>query len=395
VTNPVQHIQSSLARRADDFLRTTRALSAIRIDHAVDVESVQDDSIANLQILVPARSEVPLGVNAHDHAFLQVCRHYRSGSYASPAILTCEVPDAYCHIGTGLVCTRDFYALNESQMKYRMEAGPAAVGNRIYRPFRWFKPRRAPRLSGLYATIGNVYQNYWGHWLFDCLPRLYSLQKAAGGQRVILLVPEDMASSWFDSLDCVLPRNFMIQRLPADSWFQVDRLLLASYATGLANSHMPAEFYDFMRKACFTQLGLPLENKPSERFYVSRAGTQHRRILNEDALIGLLQRYGFKTVRMEELDFKAQVELFHRAEIVVAAEGSNWANMLFAGRIKICVLYANREPNTHWFTAAKGLGQEHYFLTTDGEMHADFRVHLAELERLLIHEMGLSPTVED
>ena len=389
MSNPLPRIQERLLQRTDNFLRTTKTLSSIRVDQAVNAESITGDSIADLQIVVPAQEKVSLGASERDQAFLQVCKYYRDGFYPRPNIFTCEVPEAFCHVGTGLICTKEFEAINESQMEYRMHAEPAAVGNPIYRPFKWFKPMRAPRLAGTFATIGNVYQSYWGHWLFDCLPRLHSLEKASAGKRVTLLVPDDMAASWYDSLDCVLPTNFGIQRMPANSWVQVDRMLLASYPTGRANFHMPPEFFDFIRQACFTKAGLPLENAPSERIYVSRAGTRHRRILNEDGLVQLLGRYGFKIVELEKLNFRQQVELFHRAEIVVAAEGSNWGDMLFAGKIKVCVLYANREPNTHWFTAAKGLGQEHFFLTADGETHSDFRVNLAELERLLIHEMGL------
>jgi capsular polysaccharide biosynthesis protein len=392
MTNLLRRIQRGLLRRLDEFLRTNRMLGRWRIDRAVDAESVVDGSITNRQVIAPAQARVSLETNALDRPFLEVCKHFQEGWYSRPAIFTCEVPDAFCHVGTGLVCTRDFDAITDSQMKYRMAAGPAAVGNPIYRPFKWFKPVRVRRLAGTFATIGNVYLRYWGHWVFDCLPRLYSLDQASAGERVVLLVPDDLPASWHESLACVLPSNFEVQSWPGSSWVQVERMLLASYASGLANSHMPREFYDFIRNACFTKFGLPLENRPSERIYVSRAGTRHRRILNEEALVELLGRYGFKAVALEKLTFRQQVELFHRAEIVVGADGSNCANMLFAGRIKVLVLYSDRHPYTHWFTAAKGLGQQHFFLTCDGaSMHADFSVDLKALEQLLNGPMELRP----
>lgn len=388
-------LTQKLLRRSDYFLRNSKTLGSIRINQAVDVESAADSSITHLQILVPAQDDVSLGVTARDTAFLQACKYYREGFYARPPIFTCEVSHGYCHIGTGLICTRDFKAINDSQMKYRMDLGPPPVGNQIYRPFKWFKPLHAPHRAGTFATIGNVYQGYWGHWLFDCLPRLLSLEKASAGEHVVLLVPDDLAASWCDSLDCVLPPNFEIQRLPANSWVQVDRMLLASYPTGRANNHMPPKFSNFVRRKCFTKFGLPPENMPSERIYISRARTRHRRILNEDALVRLLGRYGFKSVTMEDLSFKQQVGLFHRAEIMVTADGSNCANMLFAGKIPVFILYPTPEPNTHWFTAAKGLGQEHYFVAGDGEPHADFQVDLAAVERVLVHEMRIAPVVMD
>jgi len=385
-------IQSSLLRRIDEFLRTTRMLSSWRIDHAVDAEDLVGTSITHLQIIVPAQAHVSLNVSSHDQQFLKVCKYFREGAYSRCSIFCCEVREAFCHIASGFVCTNNFQAINDSQMTYRIALKQETIGNRRYRPFNWFKPRRVPRLPGTYATINNVFFKGWGHWLFDCLPRLYSLEKASAGERVVLLVPDNMAASWNESLDCVLPRNFEIQRLPPDSWVQVDRMLLASYATSRSNSHMPGEFYDFIRNACFTKFGLPLENQPTERIYVSRAATRYRRILNEEALVKLLSRYGFKSVALEKLNFRQQVELFHRAEIVIGADGSNWADMLFAGKIKVLILYAHAEPNTHWFTAAKGLGQEHFFLTADAPTaHSDFSVNLADVERTLNVQMGLLP----
>jgi hypothetical protein len=170
-------------------------------------------------------------------------------------------------------------------------------------------------------------------------------------------------------------------------------MLLASYASGRANSHMPPEFYDYIRKACFTKFGLPLENAPSERIYISRAGTQHRRILNEEQLVELLTRYGFKCVELEKLNFRQQVELIHRTEILVVTDGSSCADMVFAGKINVLILYSHQEPNMHWFTAAKALGQKHFFLAADKESpHSDFSVDLAALERILREGMGLVPT---
>ncbi|MCE0522933.1 MAG: glycosyltransferase family 61 protein [Methylacidiphilales bacterium] len=384
--------QGSLFPRIDNFLRTTRLLRSWRIDEAVYAEDLVGSSVTHLQTIVAAQDRVSLNVTPRDQQFLRVCKYYHEGEYSRDRIFCCEVPEALCHVATGLVCTKNFLGIKDSQMAYRMALRQGDVGNRLYRPFQWFKPLRVRRLPGVYATINNIYYKGWAHWLFDCLPRLYSLEKASAGERVVLLVPDDMGASWNESLECVLPRNFEIQRLPADSWVQVDRLLLASYATGRANSHMPGEFYEFVRKACFTQFGLPLENRPAERIYVSRANARHRRVLNEEPLVQLLARYGFRNVALEKLSFREQVELFHRAEIVVGADGSNWGDMLFAGKIKILVLYSDAQPNMHWFTAAKGLGQEHFFLTGNAPTaHLDFSVHLADLERMLTAEMGVAP----
>jgi len=206
------------------------------------------------------------------------------------------VPHAYCHIGTGLVCTPD---LRQSAILKWNTAW------RIITTLSGFKPKRPQRLAGShYATIHNVFSPYWLHWLFDCLPRIYSLYKAYPGQRIVLLVPDEMGRSWHDSLASLLPPNFEIQRLPANKWVQVDRILLPSYAAARANGHIPVEYYEFMRQTVFARFSLPPQNEPRERIYVSRALTTHCRILNEEQLIELLSRYGFKSVILEKTRFQ-------------------------------------------------------------------------------------------
>jgi capsular polysaccharide biosynthesis protein len=113
-------------------------------------------------------------------------------------------------------------------------------------------------------------------------------------------------------------------------------------------------------------------------------------------LIELLSRYGFKSVVLEKLDFRKQVELFHGAEVIVAPFGSNWGNLVWAGKIKIFILYPNRPSGTHFFTYAKALGQEHFFLAErEASPWSDFTVDLGEVENVLMNEMGLRPVAPE
>jgi capsular polysaccharide biosynthesis protein len=258
------------------------------------------------------------------------------------------------------------------------------------RQFKWFKPLNVHHLPGAYATINNVFSPYWWHWLVDCLPRIQLLEKAYPGQRVVLLMPEEMGESFKDSLTSALPPKFEVMYLPAKTWVKVDRMLLPSYLSGRANGHMPMECYEYIRKRVFSKFGLSATNNSTERIYVSRAQAAHRRIVNEEELICFLSRYGFRTVAPETLSFQQQVRLFHGAEVIVSAHGSNWGNILFSGKIKLLVLYPDRVPNTHIFTMAKALCQQHYFIAgNETSEDADFDVELAQVERVLTEEMGI------
>jgi capsular polysaccharide biosynthesis protein len=369
--------------RIVEFLRYSKALGRFRIDHVARVEQADGQTIQNVKILWPAQSKVSLTPTDNERQFLKVCKYFNDGFHARENIFVAEVPGAYCQIGTGLVCTSDFKAVSESQMEYRLGAIPA---------FRWFKPTRARRLPGTYATIQNIFATYWWHWLVDCLPRIYSLYATYPGQKITLLAPADLGTTFKESLAAVLPENFEVQTLPADSWVNVDRLLLAGYASARANGHLPVEYFAFMRQNVFARYTLPTQNEPRERLYISRALAKVRRPRNEDQLSALLLRFGFKPVFLEKLDFRQQVELFHRAEVIAGPYGSAWGNLIWAGKIKVLILYPDRPPETHAFTLAKALEQEHYFWAgNESSPNADFTVDLAAVERVLLHEMGLEP----
>jgi Glycosyltransferase 61 len=379
------HWKRLVLARTSCFLRNSGALSPLRIDEAVQAEKELGRSTENLKILWPAQQRVSLEPTENERNFLKICKYFNDGFYSRQNIFVCEVPLAYCHIGTGLVCTHDFKAISDSQMEYRLEWN---------RAFKWFKPMKVRRMTGTYATIQNVFWTYWWHWLVDCLPRLVLLARAYPSRQIKLLAPNNIDGTFEESLTSLLPSNFEIVRMPAAAWVKVDRLMLPAYASGRGNGHIPEEYYEFIRRTVFAKFGLPMKNKLQERIYVSRARTRYRRILNERELVELLSFYGFRSVVLEELTFREQVELFHRAAVVVSAYGSNWGNILFSGGIKIFVLYPDCQPETHVFTFSKGLGQEHFFLAGEGkDVNADFSVDLGAVKRVLQDEMNLGVTL--
>jgi capsular polysaccharide biosynthesis protein len=379
------HQKRLLLKECSRMLRQTRMLSPLRLDHVVEAEKEVGRSVQNFQLLWPAQ-KVSLEPTENERKFLKISKYFNDGFYSRENIFVCEVPRAYCHIGTGLVCTPDFKVIAESQMEYRLPYN---------RNYRWFKPVRIRRLAGTrYATINNIFSHQWQHWTVDCLTRLYSLSQAYPGQRIVLLTPTGLRRDWNESLAAALPPNFEIKHLPRNTWVQVDCLILPSYVSARANHHLPPGYYETMRKTTFERLELPPTTEQSERIYVSRSLAAWRRILNEDDLVRLLGRYGFKSMLLEKTPFREQVDLFRRAEIIAGAYGSNWGNNIYSGKTKNFVLYAERPTEPHVFTLTKGLGQEHFFLAgTATDVNTDITANLADVERVLQDEMNLRPVV--
>lgn len=357
------------------------ALSRYQIRQVVQAGELVGTCIDDMRVLLP--SEKVAFARASDEEFLRICKYYNDGSFIRPEVFVCRLTNAYLHVGSGLLCTDDYRVIADSVMEYRLPF------SRVYGRY---KPLYKQALAGTYTTIQNLFPgNHW-HWLVDSLPRIHSLIKAVPDERLVVLLPDTLPEAHKESLSCVLPANFEVRYLKADSWVKPQRLMMASFVSGRANAYLPAEYYEFLRNAVFSKFGLAAEQPKKERIYISRAKARYRRLSNEAGVMEMLGRYGFKSYTLEDLSFRQQVELFHRAECVIAPNGAGLGNILFSGKIRILVLYPDRPPNTYFITQANALGQEHFFLADNKRNEfCDFNIDAAAIEAVVKNDWGLTP----
>ena len=74
---------------------------------------------------------------------------------------------------------------------------------------------------------------------------------------------------------------------------------------------------------------------PRERIYISRAG--RRRVLNEDALVTMLDRYDFRVIDDKPRTLAEQLTIYNRASFVMGPHGASFSNLIWC------------EPGTHLF----------------------------------------------
>ena len=79
----------------------------------------------------------------------------------------------------------------------------------------------------------------------------------------------------------------------------------------------------FVRHLLLERTGLG-ETPYNERIYISRRYATSRRVLNEEELCSLLQKYGFRICYLEQLSLKQQMVLFHGAGVILAPHGAAW-----------------------------------------------------------------------
>jgi hypothetical protein len=359
-----------------DYVLPEQSLVRSAVDYLPEQSGVRSTAIENVRVLAPEK-KVLIGSPTED-AFIPIGKYYREGYFVRPSIFVCDLPDAALHVGSGMVCTRDMEVVVD--FEYRLP---------YYSQFRKRKPRSLKRLAGTYSTVNSCFAYNIGHWWIDCLPRIHSLAKAEPKSKITLLMPTSIRGTFRESLEYVLPSNFVVEYHPENHWLRLEKFLWPSMISGRCNYLLPTEYYESMRRPIFARFGLPAQHRKTARIYVTRRGARWRRVLNDAAVGALLVRYGFEIVVLEDLTFRQQVELFHKADIVVAPHGAGLNTIMFSGDIHVVVLYPTQVPQNYFHTLAIGLGQKHHFLTHPGGEDDDFTVETERLEKLLQTELGL------
>ncbi|MEH1856160.1 MAG: glycosyltransferase family 61 protein [Nostoc sp.] len=342
--------------------------------------------VKNVRIIHPAQ-RIHIADPDQDK-FVSISKYYRDGWFDRPNIFVCEIPNAYIHVKTGLVCTQDFKAIADFGLEHRM-------GN--YALFNGPKPILVRRFSGVYSTItytDSIAKNFW-HWMVDCLPKIHAMTKVASNTKIILLMPQSANEFQRETLRCILPENFEVSYIDGNEWIQTENLLWTSLVSNLCIGLLPKDYYEAVRNPVFKQFDLPTLHTKTERIYISRKGAKHRGVNNEDEVMELLEKFGFRMILLEELSFRQQVELFHRADIVVGPHGAGLGTIFFSGNIDVLVLYSTPNPPNYFHSLAKGLGQRHYFVCHNKQNEDDsFTANIPELERVLKEELRLKSQPE-
>jgi capsular polysaccharide biosynthesis protein/Flp pilus assembly protein TadD len=177
--------------------------------------------------------------------------------------------------------------------------------------------------------------NYY-HWMLDTLPRL-----AAIGDRDDrpLLVNRDLSGFHRRTLELMGVRP---DRLMAPSRAPVLTRFARLRISGLVSRpRRPDGQMDWMIPSVSApaarwvrdrlMAGLAsVDHSGPRRIMISREGSLFRRCENEAAIAAIAARHGFVPVRLEDLTFDAQADLFGGAEVVLGVHGAGFTNMLFA-----------------------------------------------------------------
>jgi capsular polysaccharide biosynthesis protein len=242
--------------------------------------------------------------------------------------------------------------------------------------------RELTRIDGVtLPLIGDWSDNFW-HWCYEALP--VALTAHEGGFTGCYLAPDIPFA--VDALKLLGIRADRIRRANGGDYY-LDCMCLHGKTPGYDPAMLPA----LARVRTVFRSALA-HGAPTERLYLSRNLTPEtrRRVVNEAELLGLLERFGFRTLYPEQLSLEEQLAHTCNASALIGPHGAGMTHCSFMPEASLVLeLFAPSYVNPCVLPACRAL-KHRYFQVTSFCPHTGYR-HGQDIEAMLpIVEMTLT-----
>jgi len=180
-----------------------------------------------------------------------------------------------------------------------------------------------------FVLMSDIGDGNYCHWLIDELPRLALLCHRTDVTIVIADVPVPWRRDLLDILGIAPERIVMLGSHEA---LRADILLVPNATRDMQHPARKgaAWVFDWLG----SHVGLPalarcVPAAPTRRLYVGRGDATGRRLLNETALLRVLEPAGFVSVTLAGKSVAEQVGLFAGAEAIIGLHGAGLTNLVF------------------------------------------------------------------
>lgn len=234
--------------------------------------------------------------------------------------------------------------------------------------------RRRRRIDAEALWITDYWSTGYFHWLADALTRLFVVEDRLS--ELLLVLPGKYQEFEYvrPSLEAFGVNN--IDFIAHNEFVECRDLLTPSHTAPSGHYNV-----DAIRGVRNKLLAAYRDTSgEGDRLYISRRQAPKRRIVNEDEILPILSKFGFETVRTEDLSFDQQVRICSRARYVVSNHGAGLTNTLFMrdGGSVLELRHQTDCINNCFFTLASALDLN-YFYQTCPPQNAKADPHEADL----------------
>ena len=203
-------------------------------------------------------------------------------------------------------------------------------------------PNTSVTIAGKIAIVTQEGSHNYYHWITEILPKIIMLEE--------LNIEYDWL--YLPTLNTFMRETLTLLKIDfskiivanKDTYIEADIVIAPSFVS--KSCYSTPWVVDSLRKKF-----LPHVNKTEKKkVFISREKATYRKIINEDELFTILASKGFEKYHLEEMSFLEQVELFHNAEIIVAAHGAGLTNILFSEPgTKVYEIFQEHEDDAFWY----------------------------------------------
>jgi hypothetical protein len=261
--------------------------------------------------------------------------------------------DCYVYKQRGLVLTNRNALFQEFTHNFNIEPLKRFI---LKNPFYTFS-YQTKNIKGVGAMLVSPQSHNYYHWLFDVLPRI-RLYTDVLNHISHFCISDAVPQKFLDILPQFgIPLN-KILRVNDTHKLHFDNLYVASLPG--SEGRAPKWGIDYVRQTLLPDT----RPDPTRKIYFKRGDQCDRKILNEAAIITLLEKAGFEIVDPDKLTIGAQIELMQQVKFVISAHGAALANLLFVqeGASVIELFSADYFRTDCYFTLARMLNLNYQYL---------------------------------
>lgn len=205
--------------------------------------------------------------------------------------------------------------------------------------------------------ITDDWSHAYFHWFTDALPRLLAIHHIVNNST--LLLPKKYR--YYDYINTsLLP--FRIQDIR-----YIDNPIICKNLKTPTHTAPTGNYNEVLIKrlrelytSFYSEL---IDREDHTKIYISRSKAQKRKIINEQEVIEIVKKYGFKVICFEEYSFEDQIKMALRAKFMISNHGGGLTNLLFmssGGAVLELRKYGDSNNNC-FFTLASALDINYFY----------------------------------
>ena len=235
----------------------------------------------------------------------------------------------------------------------------------------------ATRIKGRVLLLGlSGLENGYYHFIIELLLRWWIFRQS--GIETDYYVFSTKMPFQRQALSLMGIREDQLLEAKEGSVIQADRLICPALVNNFELAHLRGyELYNKRYMPCWSGSAYAFLREKNgiggkeagKLIYISRNRSARRRIINEEALLPLLNTYGFETCYLEEMSLREQAECFANARMVVAPHGAGLVNLVWsrAGTV-VLELYPefDHDPSFRLLAASLNLDYQYVICKSPG-----------------------------